>query len=140
MRMRSRSSCKRISGEVSTSRFHSGKEKSTLGRVRWLRGSSEVQTGQLQPNTGTPVDVPVPRKTIRRGTVAARSSKPETPGVQFVRRRRADHFTSAGPPHRLQSVGLVVRGRISPVESSYEQLRTGDRRLRRPVDWGLGLL
>jgi hypothetical protein len=39
---------------------------STLGRVRWFRGSLEVQTAQSQPRTGTPVEVPVPRKTSRR--------------------------------------------------------------------------
>ena len=34
-------------------------------RVRESRGSSEVQTSQLQPITGTPVEVPVPRSVTR---------------------------------------------------------------------------
>jgi hypothetical protein len=35
---------------------------STEERVRLLRGSLERQTSQLQPITGTPTEVPVPRK------------------------------------------------------------------------------
>jgi hypothetical protein len=51
-------------------RLPAGKASSTLGRVRWFRGSLEVQTEQSHPRTGTPVDVPVPRKISRRaGTV-----------------------------------------------------------------------
>ena len=38
-----------------------GKANRTLGRVRWFRGSVEVQTEQSQPIMGTPVEVPVPR-------------------------------------------------------------------------------
>src|SRR5579863_8087724 len=34
------------------------------GRVLRLRGSVEVQTAQLHPSVGTPMDVPLPRKTI----------------------------------------------------------------------------
>jgi hypothetical protein len=30
-------------------------------RLRWLRGLSEVQTAQVHPGTGTPVDVPQPK-------------------------------------------------------------------------------
>jgi hypothetical protein len=30
-----------------------------------LRGSAEVQTAQLQPITGTPIEVPVPKKRSR---------------------------------------------------------------------------
>ena len=33
--------------------------------IRWLRGSSDVQTAHVQPMTGTPCDVPVPRKCKR---------------------------------------------------------------------------
>src|SRR5208337_1147099 len=47
------------------SRLPAGKASSTLGRVRWFRGSREVQTEQSHPRTGTPVDVPVPRKISR---------------------------------------------------------------------------
>ena len=32
-----------------------------LQRVRWLRGSAEVQTGHLQAIIGTPCEVPEPR-------------------------------------------------------------------------------
>jgi hypothetical protein len=39
-----------------------GTWSSTLGRVRLLRGSRELQTAQSQPITGTPVEVPLPRK------------------------------------------------------------------------------
>ena len=38
---------------------------STEERSRLLRGSSEVQTLQGQPMTGTPREVPVPRKVTR---------------------------------------------------------------------------
>src|SRR3989442_2893359 len=34
-------------------------------RVRWSRGSEDVQVGQRQPICGTPNDVPVPRKISR---------------------------------------------------------------------------
>ena len=37
-----------------------------LGRVRWFRGSGEVQTEHSHPIMGTPVEVPDPRKTSRR--------------------------------------------------------------------------
>jgi hypothetical protein len=33
-------------------------------RVRWLRGSDDVQTAHLHAIMGTPCDVPVPRKMI----------------------------------------------------------------------------
>src|SRR5687768_796916 len=35
---------------------------STLGRVRWSRGSVDRQTSHAQPIIGTPALVPVPRK------------------------------------------------------------------------------
>jgi hypothetical protein len=34
----------------------------TDGRMRVSRGSWDVQTRQLQPRVGTPIDVPLPRK------------------------------------------------------------------------------
>jgi hypothetical protein len=42
-------------------------EMRTEGRVRRLRGSpvgdvAEVQTAQVQPRVGTPIEVPLPRK------------------------------------------------------------------------------
>jgi hypothetical protein len=43
-----------------------------------LRGSSDVQTRQSQPITGTPVDVPLPRKISRREAVAAMSANPRS--------------------------------------------------------------
>src|SRR4051812_43875420 len=60
----------RISGVVSISKFPRGNLNSTLGRVRPLRGSPDVQTAQSQPRTGTPLEVPLPRNTRRRDAVA----------------------------------------------------------------------
>src|SRR5271157_5105530 len=54
-------------------RLPAGKASSTLVRVRWLRGSLEVQTEQSHPRTGTPVDVPVPRKISRRAAAVGLS-------------------------------------------------------------------
>jgi len=71
LRTRSRNSCKRISGVVSMSRLPRGKLNKTLGRVRWFRGSLEVQTGHSHPIMGTPLEVPLPRKISRRVSAAS---------------------------------------------------------------------
>src|SRR3954469_18559170 len=55
--------CRRSSGVVSTSTCTSPYRMTTLGRVRWSRGSMLVQTSQAQPIIGTPALVPEPRKT-----------------------------------------------------------------------------
>jgi hypothetical protein len=54
--------CTRSSGVVSTSTRVSPREMTTLVRVRVSHGSVPVQTAQWQPIIGTPVLVPVPRK------------------------------------------------------------------------------
>jgi hypothetical protein len=82
-----------------------GSARSTLGRVRQLRWSAEVQTAQSQPSTGTPLDVPLPRNTSRRefppaaNGVAAHSSKP--PALPEPTRTKLsanlDHSTTTRP-------------------------------------------
>src|SRR5690349_7676747 len=59
--MGSRSSCRRRSGVVSIRKCCPSFSILTDCRRRLLRGSSDVQTAQRQPTTGTPVEVPVPR-------------------------------------------------------------------------------
>ena len=44
-------------------------------RVRWLRGSGDWQTGQSQPMTGMPTEVPVPRKVISSGVAIDSGAK-----------------------------------------------------------------
>lgn len=57
-------------------------------RMRWLRGCAEVQTRQRQPTTGTPVDVPVPRKVTRIGSAILLDGR-GVPSVFNVMMRRA---------------------------------------------------
>ncbi len=57
----SRSVCWRRSVAVSIRMLRPCQERRALQRVRWLNGSAELQTGQPQPGTGTPVLVPEPR-------------------------------------------------------------------------------
>lgn len=58
----SRNSWVRRSGGVSTNRFPSGSPRTNPQRVRLLRGSVLVHVSQPHPTTGTPIDVPVPKK------------------------------------------------------------------------------
>ena len=44
------------------SRLPSGSPRATLQRLRWFFGLALVQTAQPQPMTGTPWEVPLPRK------------------------------------------------------------------------------
>ena len=57
-----RSACWRRSGLVSTSSVVVAVLSSTEERKRLLRGWGEVHTSHLQPIIGTPVEVPLPRK------------------------------------------------------------------------------
>src|SRR5947209_12788225 len=58
----SRRSCKRRSGVVSMRKCFPFASIFTDCRSRWFFGWSDVQTRQRHPTTGTPVEVPVPRK------------------------------------------------------------------------------
>src|SRR5438477_11075786 len=58
----SRRSCRRRSGVVSMRKYLPRDSIFTDCRRRLSRGSSDAQTRHGQPTTGTPVDVPVPRK------------------------------------------------------------------------------
>src|SRR5438477_6310397 len=58
----SRRRCRRTSRDVSMRQYLPRDWMFTGCRSRLSRGSSDVQTRHAQPTTGTPVDVPVPRK------------------------------------------------------------------------------
>ncbi|MEM9081484.1 MAG: hypothetical protein AAGC74_12420 [Verrucomicrobiota bacterium] len=60
--------------------------------MRVLRGSGEVQTGQSQPMTGTPTEVPVPRK-VRDELMGELSAKDQ--GLSFVFGSRGDAKTQS---------------------------------------------
>ena len=69
----SRSACIRKSGPESTSSVRSPARTTTDERNRLSRGFSDRHTGQSQPITGTPTEVPVPRnvkeKSVTRETI-----------------------------------------------------------------------
>src|SRR5690606_37370786 len=60
----SRSACSRRSGPESMRMVACGEVTRMDERVRLLHGSVDVQTGQWHPITGTPTEVPVPRKVM----------------------------------------------------------------------------
>ena len=61
-------------GRVAPSRS-SCHSMATEGRRRWSRGSLEVQTRQLHPRVGTPMEVPLPRnRMLALGRVGRRGS------------------------------------------------------------------
>ena len=64
--IRSRSSCRRISGVVSISRLPSRQREQDARPRAIVARVVDVQTRQSQPSMGTPVEVPVPRNTRRR--------------------------------------------------------------------------
>src|SRR5271157_1709825 len=94
----------RISGVVSMRRLPAGKASSTLGRVRWFRGSREVHTEQSHPRTGTPVDVPVPRKISRRAAV----------GLSINRINLQDAGNTVWPGRFSGCLGSPARNRLVP--------------------------
>src|SRR5881394_1351031 len=65
----SRNSCRRRSVEVSIRKYFPFASHLTDCRRRLFFGFAEVQTRHEQPTTGTPVEVPVPRKEILMGGV-----------------------------------------------------------------------
>ena len=98
----------------------------TLGRIPRLRGSSDRQTSHSHPITGTPVEVPVPRKISRRPPpiVAlrtrplARSPSGTPDGTCIVRPR--------SPPVRPRGSGWT--GRRGPLQSAASRPRDAHNR------------
>src|SRR5579883_1027073 len=107
------------------SRLPWGKAKSTLGRVRRLRRSDEVQTEQSHPSMGTPVEVPVPRKTRRRVAASTDSlNRPSLGGHRTLKipsTTTALHHTILGPKPRpsslRQEVNHATVGQAVPPDS-----------------------
>src|ERR1700722_90473 len=62
--MPSRRACMRKSVPVSISTRWPAQVTAIEGRVRRSRGSLDVQTRQVQPSVGTPMEVPLPRMVI----------------------------------------------------------------------------
>src|ERR1017187_6951686 len=67
-----------------------GQRKSTDGRSRRSCGSVEVQTAQVQPSVGTPMEVPVPRNV-------------RTPSIRILKR-----FSNLGGVSRFLQGGSLL--------------------------------
>src|SRR5512135_717328 len=73
--MPARMACSRKSGVVSMRTWRPPYSTSTDGRSRRSSGSADVQTRQVQPIVGTPIDVPLP-STVRVAFIVGQGLKP----------------------------------------------------------------
>src|SRR6266567_2060464 len=108
-----RIACFRRSVEVSTRMYLPEVSIRIEERVLLSRGSSEVQTRQLQPTIGTPVEVPLPRMVIFMGSSFGKVPKNNTTSPVQARGLSVLNFVQEVPHHRREGLMLQKEGVVA---------------------------